>query len=62
MNQTYEIKLDTDKAPVYLVGYELNYPSKLPALTVKTNVGAQKQAIENRLDITKMITVKGMGC
>ena len=53
---------DADETPVHLVGYEPNYPKALPALTIKTNIGAQKQAIENRRDITKMITVKGMGC
>jgi len=42
--------------------FELNYPSKLPALTVKANVGTQTEAIENKRDITKMIAVKGMGC
>ena len=40
----------------------LNYPAELPALTVKANVGAQKKSIENKRDIMKMITVKGMGC
>lgn len=53
---------DADATPVYLVGYKPDYPKALPALTIKTNIGAQKQAIENRRDITKMITVKGMGC
>ena len=53
---------DADETPVHLVGYEPNYPKALPALTIKTNIGAQKQAIENKRDITKMITVKGMGC
>ena len=51
---------DADETPVHLVGYEPNYPKALPALTIKTNIGAQKQAIENRRDITKMITVKDM--
>ena len=51
---------DADETPVHLVGYEPNYPKALPALTIKTNIGAQKQAIENRRDITKMITVKGI--
>ena len=53
---------DADETPVHLVGYELNYPAELPALTVKANVGAQKKSIENKRDIMKMITVKGMGC
>jgi len=53
---------EADETPVYLVGYEPNYPSKLPALTVKANIGTQTEAIENKRDITKMITVKGMGC
>ena len=51
---------DADETPVHLVGYEPNYPKALPALAIKTNIGAQKQAIENRRDITKMITVKGI--
>ena len=51
---------DADETPVYLVGYELNYPAELPALTVKANVGAQKKSIENKRDIMKMITVKGI--
>ena len=51
---------DADETPVHLVGYEPNYPKALPALTIKTNISAQKQAIENRRDITKMITVKGI--
>ena len=51
---------DADETPVHLVGYEPNYPKALPALTIKTNIGTQKQAIENRRDITKMITVKGI--
>ena len=53
---------DADETPVHLVGYEPNYPKALPALTIKTNISAQKQAIENKRDIVKMITVKGMGC
>ena len=51
---------DADETPVHLVGYEPNYPKALPALTIKTNIGTQKQAIENRRDITKMIVVKDM--
>ena len=42
---------DADETPVHLVGYEPNYPKALPALTIKTNIGAQKQAIENRRDL-----------
>ena len=53
---------DADETPVHLVGYEPNYPKALPALTIKTNISAQKQAIENKRDIMKMITVKGIGC
>ena len=51
---------DADETPVHLVGYEPNYPKALPALTIKTNISAQKQAIENKRDIVKMITVKGI--
>ena len=53
---------DADATPVHLVGYEPNYPKALSVLTIKTNIGTQKQADENKRDITKMITVKDMGC
>ena len=52
---------DADSTKVQLIGYSEQYPKELPALTVKTLVSKQTEAIENRRDITKLISVKRIG-
>ena len=52
---------DADSTKVQLIGYSEQYPKELPALTVKTLVSKQTEAIENRRDITKSISVKRIG-
>ena len=53
---------DADETKVKLIGYSEEYPRELPALTVKSIVGTQAPAIENKRDIKALIgnTVKGM--
>ena len=51
-----------DSTKVQLIGYSEQYPKELPALTVKTLVSKQTEAIEgNKRDIKKLINVKRIG-
>ena len=53
---------DADSAKVQLIGYSEQYPKELPALTVKTLVSKQTEAIEgNKRDIKNLIKIKRIG-
>ena len=52
---------DADSTKVQLIGYSEQYPKELPALTVKTLVSKQTEAIESKRDIIKLISVKRIG-
>ena len=52
---------DADSAKVQLIGYSEQYPKELPALTIKTLVSKQTEAIESKRDIIKLISVKRIG-
>ena len=52
---------DADSAKVQLIGYSEQYPKELPALTVKTLVSKQTEAIEGKRDIKKLISIKRIG-
>ena len=49
---------DADSTKVQLIGYNEQYPRELPALTVKSIVGTQDPAIENKRDIKALIGKK----
>ena len=49
---------DADSTKVQLIGYSEQYPKELPALTVKTLVSKQAEAIESKRDIKQLINVK----
>ena len=52
---------DADSTKVQLIGYNEQYPKELPALTVKTLVSKQAEAIEGKRGIKKLINVKRIG-
>ena len=52
---------DADSAKVQLIGYSEQYPRELPAVTVKTLVSKQTEAIENKRDIKNLIKIKRIG-
>ena len=52
---------DADSTKVQLIGYSEQYPKELPALTVKTLVSKQTEAIEGKRDIKKLIKIKQIG-
>ena len=49
---------DADSTKVQLIGYSEQYPKELPALTVKTLVSKQVEAIESKRDVKQLINVK----
>ena len=53
---------DADSTKVQLIGYSEQYPKELPALTIKTLVSKQTEAIEgNKRDIKNLIKIKRIG-
>ena len=52
---------DADSAKVQLIGYSEQYPRELPAVTVKTLVSKQTEAIEGKRDIKNLIKIKRIG-
>ena len=52
---------DADSAKVQLIGYSEQYPKELPAVTVKTLVSKQTEAIEGGRDIKNLIKIKRIG-
>ena len=52
---------DADSTKVQLIGYSEQYPKELPALTVKTLVSKQVEAIESKRDIKNLTKIKRIG-
>ena len=52
---------DADSTKVQLIGYSEQYPKELPALTVKTLVSKQTEAIEGKRDIKNLTKIKRIG-
>ena len=52
---------DADSTKVQLIGYSEQYPKELPALTIKTLVNKQVEAIESKRDIKQLIKIKRIG-